>query len=54
MQALQPVRQPVGGGVDENPRVPNLDRNRPWLAVSWRDDRLELNAEMVRLGWALA
>ena len=37
-------------------RAPDRDRYRyrRWLAVCWRDDGLELNAEMVRLGWALA
>ena len=35
-------------------RAPDRDRYHRWLAVCWRDDGLELNAEMVRLGWALA
>jgi endonuclease YncB( thermonuclease family) len=35
-------------------RAPDRGRYRRWLAVCWRDDGLELNAEMVRLGWALA
>jgi endonuclease YncB( thermonuclease family) len=35
-------------------RAPDRDRYRRWLAACWRDDGLELNAEMVRLGWALA
>ena len=35
-------------------RAPDRDRYHRWLAVCWRDDGMELNAEMVRLGWALA
>ena len=35
-------------------RAPDRDRYHRWLAVCWREDGLELNAEMVRLGWALA
>jgi endonuclease YncB( thermonuclease family) len=35
-------------------RAPDRDRYRRGLAACWRDDGLELNAEMVRLGWALA
>ena len=35
-------------------RAPDRNRYRRWLAVCWRDDGMELNAEMVRLGWALA
>lgn len=35
-------------------RAPDRDRYLRWLAVCWRDDGLELNAEMVRLGWSLA
>ena len=36
------------------PRAPDRDRYRRWLAVCRRDDGLELNAEIVRLGWAPA
>lgn len=31
-------------------RAPDRDRYYRWLAVCWRDDGMELNAEMVRLG----
>ena len=37
----------VGSGKDR-------DQYRRWLAVCCRDDGLEPNAELVRLGWALA
>ena len=54
---LRPTRSAVyealvdGHGVEC--RSPDRDRYRRWLAVCWRDDGFELNAEMVRLGWAL-
>jgi len=33
--------------------APDQDGYGRWLAVCWRDDRFELNAELARQGWAL-
>ena len=47
-------RRDVSRGQIHQWQAPDRDRYYRWLAVCWRDDGMELNAEMVRLGWALA
>ena len=54
MLASTIVRRSAASHTRSGRRTPDRDRYRRWLAICWRDDGLELNAEMVRLGWVLA